>query len=112
METLKFKKVEAGFYRATDVAGNEIEVAKYPSEGSGWNGYYWAWTIYPAEGVGTGTDLSLHCSPNGNYNYTMKECIRDAQWQYEYLADKLTSCGFCVLDAIRNLERVESFDMI
>jgi len=105
METLKFKKIEAGFYRATDVAGNEIEVAKYPSDDSFYGSYYWAWSIHTAEGVGKGTDLSLHCSPNGNYNYTMKECIRDAQDQYEYLADKLTSCGFYVLDAIRNLNK-------
>lgn len=101
---LKFQKIEAGFYRATDVAGNEIEVAKYPSEGSGWNGYYWAWAIHPAKGVGD-TDISLKCSPHGNYNQTMKECIKDAQWQYDYLGDELTTCRFFAQDAIRNLKK-------
>jgi hypothetical protein len=97
---LEFKKIEAGFYRATDVAGNEIEVAKYPSDDSFYGSYYWAWSIWPAQGVS-----DQDCSPNGNYNYTMKECIRDAQDQHEYLGNKLTSCRFFAHDAIRNLKK-------
>lgn len=93
METLQFKKVEAGFYAATDVAGNEIGVANY--------GDHWGWYIWISEGVSTRLDYNSQ-----DKFATKKDCMKDARLSYELIGDKLLFCKFFPQDAI--LEKVRS----
>ena len=80
--TLQFKKIEAGLYKATDSAGNDIEVAKYK------NGA-WGWTIWCNDKVAAGYDFA-----NVGVITTKKECIKDAQESHEVIGDELFFCRF------------------
>ena len=80
--TLEFKKIEAGFYKATDSAGNDIEVAKYEDG-------LWGWTIWCNDKVAAGYDFA-----SVEILTTKKECIKDARFSYECIGDELFFCRF------------------